>query len=125
MIDALRIYLERHLQTMISSLGRMTRAPIGTLMTIAVIGIALALPACLELLVINARAATGGWSQALDMSVYLKADVSEAKAEQLRRALRERPEVESVELVTATAALAQFRKFSGFGEALDALTENP
>ncbi len=125
MIGALRVYCERHMQTLVASLGRMTRTPLATLMTVAVIGIALALPACLELLVLNARAATGDWGKALDISVYMKTQVSESKAGQLARALRERADVEDVQLVTADAAMAQFRKYSGFGEALDALTENP
>jgi cell division transport system permease protein len=122
---AIRVYLERHLQTSIGSLGRMTRAPFATLMTVAVIGIALALPACLELLVVNARSATGSWGNALDISAYFKPDVKAPKVEQLARALRERPDVEEVQVITAEAALEEFRKFSGFGTALDALTENP
>jgi len=120
-----RAYFARHLQTLIGSLGRMTRAPFATLMTIAVIGIALALPACLELLVANARAATGSWGKALDISVYFDMDVREAKVEQLAAALRERPDVEAVRVVTSEAALEEFRKYSGFGTARDALAENP
>lgn len=125
MIGAIRVYFERHLQTLIGSLGRMTRAPFATLMTVTVIGIALALPACLQLLVTNARTATGSWGSALDISVYFKPDVQVARVQQLAGALRSRPDVENVQVVTADQALEDFRKFSGFGSALDALTENP
>jgi cell division transport system permease protein len=125
MMGALRVYFERHLQTLIGSLGRMTRAPFATLMTIAVITIALALPACLQLLVTNARMATGDWGNALDISVYFKTGVREEKVEQLARAARERPEVAEVLVISADAALKEFTQFSGFGTALEALTENP
>lgn len=124
-IEALRVYLARHAQVFVASLGRLTRHPFGTLMTIAVIGIALALPASLELLVRNARSATGTWNQALDLSVYLKGDVKISKVEQLARNLRERAGVGEVRVIPADKALAEFREFSGFGAALDALTDNP
>jgi cell division transport system permease protein len=125
LFPSIKVYFERHAQTLIASLGRMTRQPMATLMTVAVIGIALALPASLELLVRNARAASGAWKQALDLSVYFKKDVALSKAEQLADKLRERPGVAAVRLIPAEEALEEFRKFSGFGPALDALTDNP
>lgn len=125
MIGSIGVYFERHLQTLFASLGRMTRQPMATLMTTAVIGIALALPACLWLLVANARVATGDWDNAIELSVYLKNDVGLAKAEQLAAALRERRGVAAVEHVPPDAALQEFREFSDFGPALDALTDNP
>lgn len=123
--EMLRVYIERHAQTLLSSLGRMMRQPMATLMTVAVIGIAIALPASLDLLARNAKAATGEWHQALDISVYFRRDVQLAKAEQLANNLRERPGVRDVRFVPADKGLAEFREFSGFGAALDALTENP
>jgi cell division transport system permease protein len=71
------------------------------------------------------RAATGNFSGAVTVSVYFKAGVAESRAEQLARAARERPGVATVQLITATQALAQFRAQSGFGAALDALEDNP
>jgi cell division transport system permease protein len=123
--ESLRIYCERHAQTFVSSLGRLSRQPLATFMTVAVIAIALALPASLDLFARNARAATGEWHQALDISVFFKRDVRLAKAEQLAENLRARPGVADVRFVPADTALREFREFSGFGPALDALTENP
>jgi cell division transport system permease protein len=125
LFESLGIYFERHAQTLVASLGRMTRQPMATLMTVAVIGIALALPAALGLLVANARAATGAWDSAIELSVFFKQDVRLVKAEQLAGTLRERNGVASVELIPADAALREFREFSDFGAALDALTDNP
>ena len=53
----MRQWLERHVQTMVGSLGRLWQHPFAALFTILVIGIALALPACLHVLVQNVRAA--------------------------------------------------------------------
>jgi cell division transport system permease protein len=57
--------------------------------------------------------------------VYLKRDLSEADASALAKLIQQRADVESVRLITATDALREFREQSGFGEALDQLSENP
>jgi cell division transport system permease protein len=118
-------WLERHTQTLVGSLGRLWTQPFATLLTILVIGIALALPACLHVLVQNVRAASGGWGNALDISVYMKTDATLEQAKQAQQRIEQRRDVEEVTLVEADAALAEFRKSSGFGEALDALKDNP
>ena len=121
----MKTWLTRHLQTLVGSLGRLWKQPFATLLTIMVIGIALALPACLHVLVQNVRAASGGWSNALDVSVYLKQSASLDEAKALAERVRKRRDVAEVRLVSADDALAEFRRNSGFGEALDALKENP
>ncbi len=118
-------WLERHVQTMVGSLGRLWQKPFATLLTILVIGIALALPACLHVLVQNVRAASGGWSSALDVSVYLKQSATLEEAKSVADRVRKRRDVSEVTLVSADEALEEFRKGSGFGEALDALKDNP
>jgi cell division transport system permease protein len=120
-----RTWLERHVQTLVGSLGRLWSKPFSTLLTILVIGIALALPACLHVLVQNVRSASGGWGNALDISVYMKPKASLEQAKQAAERIRKRRDVESVTLVKADDALEEFRRSSGFGEALDALKENP
>lgn len=118
-------YLARHAHALLSSAGHLARAPIATTFTVLVMGLALALPLGLDVLVRGAREATHDFSGAVSISVYLKTSVSEARAKELARTARDRPAVESVQLITATQALAQFRAQSGFGDALDALDNNP
>jgi cell division transport system permease protein len=83
------------------------------------------LPATLQVLVMNARIASGDVNRAVDLSVYLKPGASAAQAEQIAARLRSRSDVSQVQLVKADEALAQFRAQSGFSAALDALTDNP
>jgi cell division transport system permease protein len=118
-------WFERHVQTLVGSLGRLWLQPFATLLTVIVIGIALALPACLHVLVQNVRNASGGWNNALDISVYMKPG---ATLEQTKRAadrIEQRRDVDEVTVIEADAALAEFRKNSGFGAALEALKDNP
>jgi cell division transport system permease protein len=118
-------YLERHAQTCVASLGRLLREPLGAALTIGVISLALAIPACLYLLVQNARSVGDVYADALDVTVYLKSGESELRARALAEQIGRRADVASSRLVTAAEGLAQFREWSGFGTALDALKDNP
>jgi cell division transport system permease protein len=115
----------RHVQAFVGSLGRLLRAPLATALTLLVIAIALTLPAALQLLLNNAQLATGNFVNAVDVSVFLKTDVPLAKAQQLAQAARARPDVASVTVIPAEQGLADFRTYSGFGDALQALEGNP
>ncbi len=118
-------WLARHLQTLVGTLGRLSQQPMASLLTILVMGIALALPACLNVLVRNAQAVSGDWNGALDVSVYLKTSVNADTAERLMDTLKRRSDIKSIKLIKAEAALKEFREHSGFGEALQALSDNP
>jgi cell division transport system permease protein len=115
----------RHLQALLGSLGRLARSPLSTTLTLLVIGLALALPTSLRLFVTNAQLATGNFANAVDVSVYLKTDVPLAKAQQLAQAAGQRADVAAVTVIAADKGLEDFRSYSGFGEALQALKENP
>ena len=121
----LGIYFSRHAQALVSSCGRMARQPLATALTVFVIGLALALPVGLMLLVDNALAATGGFGAAMDISVYFKDDVPLARVQVLARGAREHEGIASVSVISADDALKEFQKFSGFGAALGALESNP
>jgi len=83
--------LARHTQALLGSVGRLARHPFATALTLLVIGLALALPLALNLFVTNAQTATGGFADAVDMSVYFKTDVALAKAQQLAADARRLP----------------------------------
>jgi len=122
---AFSVWLTRHASTSVGALGRLSRQPFASLMIILVIGVTLALPAAINVIVKNVQSVSSSWNNALDFSVYLKQAVSVAEAENLSQLIRQRADIESVELITAEQALAEFKQQSGFGEALDQLGENP
>lgn len=121
----MRNYVLRHLQVFFSSLGQLARAPVATLMTVAVIGITLALPAGLYVVLDNARQASGGWDQGAQVSLFLKPTINDAQAHALLDRLRRQAAVENVQFISREAALNEFKKLSGFGDALDTLASNP
>ena len=125
MSGAVSSYGTRHLQAFFGALGRLMRAPLATLLTLIVIGVALALPAGLALIVDNLRAATGDLSSAVDFTVHFKLGTPIERVQQIAKSARERAGVESVGVTTASQALEEFKQASGFGDALAALQENP
>lgn len=120
-----RIYLLRHLQVFFYTLGQLSRHPLSLLMTTAVIGIALALPTGLHVILKNAQQLSGGWDGASQISLFLKQGTSDSQARRLSRQLEELPEIHTITYISREEALSEFQRLSGFGDALKALKENP
>jgi len=119
------VYIARHMQVMLATLGEMVRSPMSNLMTIAVMGIALALPTGLHVILKNVQQVTAQWDGAAQISLFMKQSVTDKQADQLALILKQRQDVKSVTRITRSQALEEFRKNSGFGEALEALEDNP
>jgi cell division transport system permease protein len=94
-------------------------------MTAMVIGIALALPAGLYLLLANLDRLSGAWEGQAGLSVFLKDEVKADAAAGLAERVRAWPEVAGVTLVTPAQALEEFKQRSGYADVLAALEENP
>jgi cell division transport system permease protein len=122
-------WLERqtqdHVRAISATLGRLGRRPIGTLLTAFVIGITLALPAGLHTLVANLGQAGDSLQGSLHASLFLSDDVTEERGRELTRQIARRPGVSSALYISKEQAMQEFRSYSGFGEALDLLQENP
>jgi cell division transport system permease protein len=113
-------FLTRHLQNALAALGQLSRQPVATLLTVGVIGIALALPASLQLLVQGGQRFAGGWSGIRDFSVYLKPGTDLAVARNLTRALAGHPGVQDTRLIEADDGAGRVPASSpAFGEALE------
>jgi len=118
-------YFTHHLWVLVSSLGQLWRTPFSTLMTAAVIGIALALPAGLHVLLSNVQQLSSGWEDSAQVSLFIKQGVPENRIQSLAGKLRGWDGVAEGRYISREQALAEFRELSGFGDALDSLAENP
>ncbi|MBN2885970.1 MAG: ABC transporter permease [Chromatiaceae bacterium] len=119
------IWLAQHLASARDALCRLLRTPLPTAMTIAVIGISLALPAALYVLTGNLRLMVSNWDETAAISLFLRQEVDDATAATLAERLRERPELEAVRLIGREQALREFRELGGFEGAFDQLEDNP
>ena len=119
------IWFDQHLYSFVASLGRVLRRPWTTLLTIGVMGVAMALPLGLGLALDNLRHFAGSVDQSREIELFLKHEVDTVRAQALATELRGRGDVAKVELRTPEQGMAEFRARSGLGEAIGALAENP
>ncbi|KRG71932.1 permease-like cell division protein FtsX [Pseudoxanthomonas dokdonensis] len=119
------IWLDQHLYSFVSSLGRLLRRPWATLLTIGVMAVAFVLPLGLWLVLANVEHFAGNVEQSREISLFLKTDVSVERAQAIGAQLQGRNDVAGVELRTPAQGLQEFRERSGLGDSLDALDRNP
>jgi cell division transport system permease protein len=118
-------YLREHGRVLLLTLRRLYRNPLGTLLTAAAIGITLALPAGLYVMMKNVHVLSYSWESSVQASLFLRDSVSESDGQQLTRELGRRQGVSEARYISREQALREFRELSGFGEALDVLHDNP
>jgi len=121
----LKNYILRHLQVMLFSLGQLWRQPLSSLMTIIVIGIALALPAGLYVLLDNIEDVSDQWDDATQISLFLQQDVFPDQAIELNKQLKKWPQISDTHYQSSSQSLEEFRQLSGLGTLLDSLPTNP
>ncbi|MBB1426159.1 MULTISPECIES: permease-like cell division protein FtsX [Shewanella] len=119
------MFFIRHVQQGMSSMGELWRSPVSSIMTMAVLGVSLSLPAALQVLVKNAENITQSWNSAAEISLFINKGRSEQSIQSLLSRIKAFREVESVTYISRDQALEEFQRLSGFGEALSYLDENP
>ncbi|MGN6790158.1 MAG: permease-like cell division protein FtsX [Rhodanobacteraceae bacterium] len=107
------------------SLRQLARRPLGSALTIAVMGLALALPLAFYLLLTNLQHLATALGDSQSVSVFLKPDVAAEGADKLAATLRARADVAGVTVRTPQQGLAELAAMQGFGDALKSLPDNP
>lgn len=118
-------WLNHHMHSVVFSLGRALRKPWATVLTVAVMALALALPLGLSIALDNLKHFAGSVQQSRDINLFLKPALDAAAAQEVAKTLRARPDVAEVALRTPDEGLTELRDSAGLGEAIDALGENP
>ncbi|MBA1202331.1 ABC transporter permease [Pseudomonas capeferrum] len=118
-------WLESHRASLLDSLRRLGKQPIGSLFTCLVMAVALSMPMGLSLLLKNVERLGGSWQRAAQISLYLKLDAGTREGEALRDEIKGMPGVSEAEYISREQALEEFQQQSGLGEALRELPDNP
>ncbi len=118
-------WLQRNAQAFFASLGHLWRHPLGSSMTILVIGIALALPLNFHLLVQNIQKLAGHWENSAGISLYINAEIRPDDLKHFIEELQRMPEFKTIRHITPQQALEEFRQASGLSAGLDLLDINP
>lgn len=119
----MKAWLIHHLHSLKIAAERFRDAPIATLFTVLVIGVAVSLPAGLYLLLGNLERAAGGVKPQAEVTVFLN-DVEEAPARALAAEWKKRADVEDVEFVSKSDGIRRLEA-AGLADVAAGLPANP
>jgi len=118
-------WVHHHRQAASSSLLRALRVPVATGLTWLVVGIALALPASLLVILQNIEAVTSDMRSPARFSVLLESGTSLNSAQDILSRVESRVDVRDVTLIPKDQALARFAVDTGLVGLLDSIPDNP
>lgn len=116
---------EHHSWSAAASLRRLASRPLGSLLTITVMGLALALPLAFYLLLGNVQKLGEALGQSQAISVFMQPGQGAQQAQLLAKQLGDRPQVASVTVKTPQQGMDELAKMQGFSGALQTLDSNP
>lgn len=112
---------QAHLRDLRFALTRLASTPLGSLFTVLVLGLALALPALLQVAAQEFDHGAQRWRGALQISLFLRDSLDEGAGRALADKLSSDPAVASTTYISRAQALEEFRASSGLAEGLDLL----
>lgn len=121
----MRNLFTQHRAALVLTVMRMLDAPLATLLTVFVIGIALSLPLGLYLLVDNLGQIAANSQGQPEISIFLKDNAGSAVRRNLEAKLDERAEVKEYRFVPRDEALHELSKNMGLSDAAAILGKNP
>jgi cell division transport system permease protein len=119
------MWRRQHAWCVRDSLRQLARRPLGSALTVAVMGLALALPLAFYLLLTNLQHLATALGNSQSVSVFLKSGVAADGADRLAVRLRARADVAGVTIRTPQQGLAELTAMQGFGDAIQSLPDNP
>ena len=119
------MWRRQHAWCLRDSLRQLARRPLGTALTIVVMGLALALPLAFYLLLVNVQHLATALGDSQSVNVFLKPDVTADGAGKLAATLRARSDVGTVAIRTPRQGIEELAAMQGFGDAIKSLPDNP
>lgn len=118
-------WLEQHVQSLRSSLRRLAARPLGSALTMLVMGFALALPLAFWLVLGNVQHLAGALGETQAISVFMQVDAAADAAQAAAGRLKGRSDIAGIEIKTPAQGLHELASLQGFGDALNSLEHNP
>ncbi|MEO8410468.1 MAG: permease-like cell division protein FtsX [Propionivibrio sp.] len=117
-------YFVQHLRALGNALRRLFAAPLGTLLSLLVIGIALALPSAAWVVLDNLRSLTGAAAGVQQISVFMATDANEEDAGAIETRLRAAG-IANWRFVSREEAQQRLQAAEGMAEVMASLPQNP
>ena len=121
----MRAFFWHHLDALRTTLARLARTPVATLLNVSVIGVALALPVGLYVVVVNLEGLARSLGSDPQLSVFLALDAGPADVKRIAARLQQHPTVREARYVPREDALKELRASTGLADVVDSLPGNP
>jgi cell division transport system permease protein len=122
-MSRLSFWIISHIRALFFGLGELVRHPFASFMTMLVIGIAIALPAGLYILLQNVQTIGKDFNGTPTISLYLKSDAGDPSA--LKNSLQKMPDIQKVDMVTPEEGLKEFEQQTKINNVAQLLQKNP
>ena len=121
----MKAWLRQQTRALGSSTGKLLRSPLATAFNVAVLGIALALPAILYVALVNLQDAGRAAAPDPQLTVFMDLGTTRAELRDTETRLSRHQAVARVRYVPREQALEDVNRLSGLGSIVDALGANP
>ena len=121
----MRAWLNTHTQALTRALKRMRAQPLATILSIAVIAIAILLPLALYIVFANITNAASRLNTEPNVNVYLALTATDAEANDIEKKIRAQGNAASVAFIPRETALAEMKKRANLGDLLAGIDSNP
>jgi len=118
-------WIEQHMDACADALRRVWTQPLNSLMSLMVVTIALLLPALVYVASSNMAQFGGSLQSTNRISFYLQPGTSQEQAQALQVLMTDHALVDRVEFVSSQQAAADFATWSGLGDVIDSVGDNP
>jgi len=121
----MKAWLWQHLDAIRTTLARQARTPVATLLNVGVIGIALALPVGLYVVLVNVQGLAQPFGTDPRLSVFLALDAARADSDRIGARLKQHAGVRESRFVSREQALKELKATAGLAEVVESLPKNP
>jgi len=120
-----RVWLQHHRLSLAQTASRLARSPFATALNVLAIGVALALPLGVYILLTNLEVLSRRVSVDPQLTVFLARDATKADSAAVEGRLRAAGGVRSLRFISRDAALAELGRSGGMSEVISSLPQNP
>lgn len=120
----MKAWLTHHLHSLKIAAQRFRDAPLATLFTILVIGIAVAMPSSLYVLLSNLDRAAGGVKPQVELTVFIKPDTPEQETKTIAASLAKQDDIAQVDFISKAEGIKKLEA-AGLSDITAGLAENP
>ena len=119
------VWISHHFYAFVVEIKRLPHGQLGTLLSIAVIGVAFSLPAGIYVLLQNLQDLSAQFSATPQLSLFLKMDADAEAVAEIESRLEQHPDVASFRFIPKNSALEELKQSTELGDVMDGLERNP